>query len=221
MHRHHGALLDLVRVAEPAEPLVSLDELKLSLRVDHDDDNDLIESLGDSITASLDGFAGTLGRALVSQSWQLSLPGFPGRHFWPAAAPLFASAYHRHPRRIRLPLPPLVSVTSIDYLDPDLATQTLAADQYILLDGPLASIEPAPGLCWPSTGCHPRAVQITYVAGYGPPAAVPGPIRTAHKLMVGDLYENRASIVIDASRVTLIESPTVARLLKPYRVPRT
>lgn len=220
MHSHFGPMLDLVRVDAPATPLVTVDELKLSLRVDHDDDNDLIEAFGESVTDHLDGFAGTLGRALVTQTWKLSLPGFPRLGHWPHGPRMFGAG-HRHHRRIRLPLPPLVDVTSIHYLDADLADQTLTADQYIVLDGPLASVDPAPGLCWPSTGCHPRAVEITYVAGYGEAALVPGPIRTAAKLMVGDLYENRSSVVIDASRVTLIEAPTVARLLKPYRLPRT
>jgi hypothetical protein len=34
---------------------------------------------------------------------------------------------------------------------------------------------------------------------------------------VGDLYTNREAVVIDASRVTVIENPTADRLLANYR----
>jgi hypothetical protein len=39
--------------------------------------------------------------------------------------------------------------------------------------------------------------------------------------MVGDLYDNRAGVIINESRATLIETPTVQRLLQPFRTPRT
>jgi hypothetical protein len=219
MYRHHhGPMLDLVRVTAPT-PLFTTDELKLALRVDHSEDDALIDGLAAAVTAHLDGFSGILGRALVTQSWKLYLPGFPpGPGPW--GAPLF-SARLQHARRIVLPLPPLVSVTSIHYVDPDGADQLLAADQYTVLEGPVSAVEPAYGLSWPSTRAQARAVTITYVAGYGAATDVPGPILAAAKLMVGDLYANREAVVIKDSRVTLIETPTTSRLLSPFKIPRT
>jgi uncharacterized phiE125 gp8 family phage protein len=217
MHRHPGALLDLVRVVAPAGPLLDRGDVKLHIRIDHDDDNDLLDAFIATVEAQLDGYAGTLGRALAEQSWKLSLHGFPGHshHIW--------STWRRgrHPLHIRLPLPPLISVTQVAYVDPDGVDQVLDPSQYVVLDGPLASIQPVRGVCWPLTAFQPRAVQITYVAGYGAPGAVPAPILTAARMMLGDLYDNRAAVLIDSSRATLIETPTTERLLRPFRIPRT
>jgi uncharacterized phiE125 gp8 family phage protein len=218
MHRPHGALLDLVRVEAPAGPLLQRETVKLHLRIDHDDDDDLLDALIDTVEAQLDGYAGTLGRALAEQSWKLSLPAFPGHSGYQWSVRRHHARHHLH---IRLPLPPLISVTEVAYVDPEGVDQVLDPSQYVVLDGPLATIQPAPGVCWPSTAHQARAASITYVAGYGAPEAVPAPILAAARLMLADLYDNRAAIQIDASRATLIESPTTDRLLRPFRIPRT
>jgi uncharacterized phiE125 gp8 family phage protein len=218
MHRHHGALLDLVRVDPPDSPLLDREQVKLHLRIDHDDDDDLIDALIETVEAQLDGYAGTLGRALTEQSWKLSLHSFPGHRGHPWSTWRHHLRHHLH---IRLPLPPLISVTTVAYVDPDGVDQVLDPGQYVVLDGPLASIQPVQGVCWPSTAFQPRAVQITYVAGYGAPSDVPAPILAAARMMLEDLYDNRAAILIDSSRATLIESPTTDRLLRPFRIPRT
>lgn len=68
-----------VLVTPPVLPIVGLVDLKAFLRVDHDDDNALITSLGDAAAAWLDGYSGILGRAVMPQTWREDVPG-PGRY---------------------------------------------------------------------------------------------------------------------------------------------
>lgn len=61
-----------VLVTPPADPVVSLSDLKDHLRVDADDENDLIEALEQAAVAHLDGWHGILGRAIMAQVWSQS-----------------------------------------------------------------------------------------------------------------------------------------------------
>jgi len=60
-------------VTPPADPVVLPDDLRLYLRVDHDDDLTLIESLGAAAVAHLDGWTGVLGRCIMPQTWQIAV----------------------------------------------------------------------------------------------------------------------------------------------------
>lgn len=199
-------VLDLVRIADaggaPA-PLVDVDAAKAQLQVEHDDHNAVIAGLIEAVLAHVEGYAGILGRATVRQTWRLRLPRFPSG------------------RALPLPLPPLISVTSIAYRDSFGATQTLTENtHYHVLDGPLARVELVSGESWPVTETHPRAVTVTFVCGYGEAADVPAGIRQAVLLMVADLYKNRESGVEGAASVERAMSTAVMNLLRPHMTPR-
>lgn len=135
-----------------------------------------------------------LQRGLITQTRALRLDGFP--------------------QVLKLREGLLQSVTSITYVDSDGATQTLAAAAYQVdrySDPP--RIKPAFGSVWPSTRDQLNAVTVTYVCGYGAAAAVPQDIKSAIKLIVGDLFNNRESSVVGASYV---ETPTVTALLADH-----
>lgn len=128
---------------------------------------------------AIEGRDGWLGRAIIQQTWDLKLPGFPSR--------------------IRIPLPPLQSVTSVTYLDNNGNSQTLATDQYQVVGvgsfGP-GRIDPAYGVTWPTTRDQAEAVTVRFVAGYDivdSPldyrANVPDSIKSAIKLHVEMLYD--------------------------------
>lgn len=141
-------------------------------------------------------------RALVTQTWRMTLDRFPrvtDRNRW---------------AEIRLPRPNLVSVTSITYIDANGDTQTVTADDYIVDTASLPGrIVPAYGVAWPATRCQPDAVTITFTAGYGATAdTVPASIRAAVLLVVGDLYKNREA----QADYALSANETVHRLLGPY-----
>lgn len=59
-----------VLVTAPTGPVVSLSDMKLHVRVDHDEDDGLITSLEEAAVAHLDGWRGTLGRAILPQVWR-------------------------------------------------------------------------------------------------------------------------------------------------------
>lgn len=188
---------DLVRTTAPEGPLVDPADLKKQLDVVRADQDEMIGAFEAAATGSLDGYGGELGRALLRQTWtQYFDHGFPAH-------------------RISLLLPPLIEVASVKYFDVDGVEQTLDPAAYLVLDGPVAAIEPAPCTCWPITQRRTRAVSIEYVCGYGAAADVPAPIVTAVKLIVGSLYANREGTVIDSTRVTVVENLTLDRLLGP------
>lgn len=144
------------------------------------------------------------GRAMITRTLKLSLPAFPAE--------------------IILPQPPLASatqVTSVKYVDTDGTEQTLVLDtDYRVLapSGPQA----APGRVilaydktWPTPRTQPDAVRITFVAGYGSTGtSVPGPLREAMFLLLGDAYENREGQIAGA---TISENRAVQNLLWPFR----
>lgn len=88
------------------------------------------------------------GRSFAVHTWQAKLDAFPAE--------------------IRLLWPPIVSVTSIAYVDAAGATQTLAPANYAVdTHSEPAWVLPANGTDWPSTYDTANAVTIDYTAGEG------------------------------------------------------
>ena len=189
--------MSLSLITPPAERILTLAEAKQHLRVDLADEDALIQTYIDAVDAHLDGPAGVLGRALVTQTWDVTLPCFPAAD-----------------DALRLPLPPLQSVVSIGYTDGAGAPQTLAAWQtYFRHD--IGYLRPAFGAAWPATQAIENAVIIRITAGYGGAAAVPAPIRAAAMLLLGSAARTREGEIIGA---TVAANPAVERLLAPYRL---
>ena len=184
-----------VVVVTPPEPLVPLDEAKLHLRVDFDDDDALIEGAIAAVSAAIDGPDGWLGRAIGLQT--LEYRGDP---------------FGLDP--IRLPCPPLIEVEQVSYLDTTGAEQVVPAASYGWSGAGLA---PAWGMIWPTARWTDEAVRVRYTAGY---EIVPPAIRAALLLMIGDLYDNRATVEtgVRAAAVSIPMSTTVDALLSPFRV---
>jgi uncharacterized phiE125 gp8 family phage protein len=124
---------------------------------------------------------------------------------------------------IVLPRPPLMSVTSIEYLDTSGTLQTLDPSVYVVTAPAggacrAGQIDLAYGQVWPDTLPQADAVRIAFRAGYGASASsVPGPIVRAIRLAMGTFYEQRENDVLDKT-VTALPSISLAaqRLLRPY-----
>jgi len=175
----------LERTSAPAARILSTADAKAHLRVDHSDEDSLIDAMVLAIEARLDGVEGQLGRALITQTWKLYLSRFPC-----APDPIFRDY------RILLPLPPLQSVTSINYTDTNGDEQTLSSSVYTVISqgDERGGVVPAYGQSWPSARNHPGSVVVTFDAGYGDAASDVKPnILSAAKLMLADLYENRSA----------------------------
>jgi uncharacterized phiE125 gp8 family phage protein len=198
----------LTLVTPPAAEPVSLVDARLHLRLDavgspavHPDDG-LVSSLIVAARQYLDGRDGVLGRALITQTWRLDLPGFP-----------------RDGAAIRLPLPPLQSVGSIVYVDAAGVPQTLSALAYEVVTGggTHGAVRPVHGGAWPAARDQSDAVRITFTAGYGATGAdLPAPLIHAIKLHLGVLYEQREA----AAPGTQMHAVPFAYdvLLAPYRL---
>lgn len=157
-----------------------------------------------SATAHFDGRDGWLGRQIVQATWEIAMDDFPDNS-------------------IRVPLPPLQSITSIKYIDTDGVEQTLSASDmdhgWQLSEDlhwrPLINLKR--GKTWPSVrDDEPDAVKVRYVCGYQGDGAspedfranVPEPIKDAILLMVQQLYDQEDSPVIQR---------TINALAMPYR----
>lgn len=62
----------MIRITPPTAEIVSLDDAKAHLRVDHDHEDMLIQTYLDAATAWVDGFDGVLGRCVLEQTWRAS-----------------------------------------------------------------------------------------------------------------------------------------------------
>jgi uncharacterized phiE125 gp8 family phage protein len=180
----------------PVSEPVTLAEAKAHVRVTDANSDALITA---QITAARQYVEEQLSRALIEQTWELYLDCFPDEE-------------------IVLPRPPLLSVTSIKYLDNDGALQTLPTTDYKVdaISEP-AQVVVAYGKSWPGTRIERNAVIVTYVAGYGSAAtAVPQAIRQAVLLTIGEMYERREESIVGAP-VQTVAIP-VRALLSPYRI---
>lgn len=170
-------------VTPPAIQAVSLEEVRRHLVVTHNDDDLVLDALREAAIGKIDGPDG-IGYCMEAQTWRLSLDCFP--------------------REIRIPLRPVASVTSITYVDPDEATQTLAASGYrVGIAGGSCRIWEAPNASWPALADVPNAVEVTFVAGTGAPML----LKVAVLQMIAHWYEHRAAAMESAPS----EVPMAAR----------
>lgn len=190
------------------DDVLTLDAAKAHLRVDFNDDDEVIESYIAAAIGNLDGRDGWLGRALGAQTWELRLPEF----------------CERNGREIKVPLPPLISIDSVKYYDTNDTLQTLSADDYEVVGAGgfgKARLVLKTGKSWPGLAKRSENVVVRFTAGYvdtgSPPSPnVPAPILVALKRQVASMYENREAVVVNA---TVAKLPgAVEGLLLPLRV---
>jgi uncharacterized phiE125 gp8 family phage protein len=177
---------------EPAVELLSLEEVKQHLKVVTDEEDALITGYVAAAIGHLDGEDGWLGRSITRQTHTLRL-----------------SCLSRS--RIRLPYPPVVSVTSVTHHDGSEAFATVDPASYELVG---RHLQPKFGQSWPIVSPASGAVLITYAAGY---TVLPPALRAALLLMIGDLYAARETFVL-GSAAAVPMSTTVEALLSPLRV---
>jgi len=182
-------------ITVPATELaLSLEDAREHLRLgDLRSDDKYLITLIKAVTRSVEQY---LGRALLTQTIRDTHDKFP-----PTS------------EAITLRIGPVQTITGITYRDEAGDAQTVDSADYVQdLSAAPARIGLAADATWPTTQNRIGAINITYEAGYGDtPDTVPEDIRIAMKLILYDLYENRA----DAVR----KYPTAAEsILAPYRI---
>ena len=165
-------------VTAPTAYPLTLAEAKDHLKVEHTDDDALIDTMLSAATSYTEGYT---GRDLIQRTWDYS--------------------FERFPSTFCLPKNPVLSITSITYIDGDTSPeeQTIATTIYGLDSG----VEPAVvyrkyAQTWPIPRNQRNAITVRFITGYtglGSPedlrGNIPESIKAAIKMIVGDLYANR------------------------------
>jgi uncharacterized phiE125 gp8 family phage protein len=184
--------------APAAEPFTTA-QAKSHLRVTESADDTLIDTL---ILAARKRAESDLGRALITQTWEMYLDEFPF-NYSPGIVP---------------PRAPLQSVTSIKYIDNDGVEQTWSsADYRVDVKSEPGRITPEWSESWPTPRVITNAVTVKYVAGYGDASTdIPQDIRQAMLMLIGHWYENRESIVVGT--ITAPVPQSYEWLIAPHKV---
>lgn len=169
----------LTEITSPPEQPITRTEAKQHLKVEESDDDALIDSLIAAATRHAEMFT---RRAFVTQVWDMFFDGFPfGRN------------------NFIVPKSPLISLDSIKYLDRADVLQTMPTADFTVDVGETVparvSLVEAVNR-WPDTLAQANAVTVRFTAGYGAKEAVPDTLKAAMKLMIGNWYENRESVIV-------------------------
>lgn len=155
---------------------ITLEEVKHSLRVTTDDDDEYIREL---LVAAVEYVESITGRDLINRTYTVRCRRFPSSGFDIEAIPTR-------------------SVARIRYYDADNALQTLATSVYSVYERPdgTTQVELAINQSWPTLAVRGDAVELLVVGGYGTGSATVPPLaRTVIRMIVRHWYDNPAGAV--------------------------
>jgi len=163
-------------ITEPTVEPVTLAEAKLHLKEDlMSVDNDA--RISAVLASARQAVEHAMGRAIMLQTRETTLDEFPSA--------------------IRLDMPPIIDVVSVEYTAADGVATALSSGSYTLdATSEPGWLVPAYGLSWPATQVSINAVRVRYRAGYSTSsnaataqAAVPAGIKYAILLELGSRYK--------------------------------
>ena len=199
---HHPDGVFRTLIDPPATALYTLAEVKLHCRIDSDDEDSYLTSLINVVTDKLDAHYGVIGKALITQRWQLTMRQPPSVDY------------------LYLPVPPVQQVSSVHYYDTDNVLQEWDNSNFrLIINGENSMIELTETGSWPSVYDRADAFYVQYDTGYGDDASdVPAAIRHAGLLIIGELYRQRENT--DNVSQNLILS-NYAALIHPFRLTKS
>ena len=157
---------------EPDIEPITIDEIKEFARIDGTEEDTLISGFIVAARMNCEAF---LGRALIEQTITMKMD------FWAGEV-------------IKLPRPPLISITAVETLDEsDMATEYSSDNYYIITESIPGQLVIKRGVTFPFNSDRDHGgYQIRFKAGYGDSRNdVPKAIREGLKLWATDIYENR------------------------------
>jgi uncharacterized phiE125 gp8 family phage protein len=163
-------------VTAATQDALTLAELRAWLRIDGTASDTTITAL---LGAAVEMVERDTGQVLLSSTFKMVLDGWPGDGV------------------IRLPRHPVTAVSEIRHRNTDGDWQVIDAADYVL-----ANVRNPPrigltvGASWPPVASQIGAVEITFVAGYANPAAVPKNLTMALRLLASHWNENREAVVV-------------------------
>src|SRR5690606_7003112 len=132
------------------------------------------------IAAAVDWVERYTRRGLMTQTYQVSLPGFVSSMPLPYAAPV-------------------QTVSTVKYYDTSGTLQTLSPSPYRLIQAEdPACLELDVESTLPAIQSRRDAVQITYLVGATSPSAVPAALVQAVTMLAAHFYANRESVLVGA-----------------------
>lgn len=183
-----------VVTAAPTTPVISLDQAKDHLGVEHDDHNAQIELM---LAAALAHVERRTGQRLAEQVVTCRCSG------WEAMA--------------ALPVAPIAEVTAIRYFDGSGIERALAPEAYeARIDGLMAEVVPTGGAGWPAAHAG-QLITLEARVGYEPGSA-PFELVAAAKLILGDLYAYRETAQVGAAGSEIKVSVNLDGLLENHRI---
>lgn len=173
---------------------VSFEQAKEHFRKTDNEEDALIASY---LSAARQWVEAETGRALCTQTWQLSIDRFVKDLWLPRAAPL-------------------QSLTFVKYYDADNVLQTWNASNYTTpaFEEP-ARLRTAANVSVPSVYDREDAVQVEYVVGYAA-GACPEGLQLAVMTLAAHFHENREAVLVGS--ISKEYEFAVTALCDPYRV---
>jgi uncharacterized phiE125 gp8 family phage protein len=182
-----------VLIQPPAAEPIARAELEAHLRLDAGAESAVLDRLIGVARAQVET---TTRRCLVTQRWRVFLDRWP------------------HARRVALPVAPVQQVLAVTVYDAAGTPRSLDPADF-LLDRGRAPPTLTPKGAAPGPARAANGIEIDVEAGYGPPAAVPAPLREAVLRLAARWAEHR----LDAETAELSGlPPLVQALVAPYRV---
>lgn len=170
--------------APTSDPLTTV-EIKAHLRIDHSDEDTLLEADHGAALGEIDSPDGWLGRSVITRTLRLTLDAPP-------------------PRVIYLPGPPVTKIETITVRDSDDDLNVIYDDgTSVDLIGLMSDLTATPALIWPDDSIGwpsdiksgPDSMRIDYVAGYAV-AALPKTIKQWLLMRIGELYRDREASML-------------------------
>lgn len=181
-----------VLITPPTSEPITLEELQAHLKVDGEDD--YLNSLIITVRKAIERY---LKRSILTQTWKV-----------------YADCWHDV---MKIPSPPLQSVTSVKYFDINGSLQTLDTENYwvVTTDEP-GYIQRGYDVSYPELQYgRPDSVEIEYVAGW---EECPEQIKHAIKIWCTDLYEHRGELTIGAGNTSVKIPNYIANLIHDFRI---
>ncbi len=165
-------------LTQPDCEAVSLEQVSAHVRVDSTDDQEYIIGL---ISVARELVDSITGRVSITSEWKLT-------------ASTWSDLLDRSKDTAKIYRTPLISVDSVKYYPADKGAQvTMSSSDYRVITGY------EPGLIQfktdlPALDDRPDAIQIEFAAGYTHSDMTPAIHKHAQKVIVADMYDQRASI---------------------------